>query len=59
MCFLNQGMLESIFFIVLLSIFDGHSVSERWYDLTSLGNMGPDYVRAETQMFVTLLLEEE
>lgn len=42
--------------IPFLSIYDGHSKSERWYDLTSLGNLGNDYSRAESQSFAVLHL---
>lgn len=35
--------------IVMVSVFDGHSTTERWYDLTYLGTMPPEYNRAVSQ----------
>lgn len=44
--------------IPFLSVYDGHSVNERWYDLTSYGNLSSSYSRADSQTFATLYLEE-
>lgn len=43
--------------IPFLSVYDGHSHNERWYDLTSYGNMSSSYSRADSQTFATLHLE--
>ena len=41
-----------------VSVFDGFSSDERWYDLTCFCNLGFDYARASAQTFATLHLEE-
>ena len=44
--------------IPFLSVYDGRSANERWYDLTSYGNLSSSYSRADSQTFATLYLEE-
>ena len=42
--------------LVLLSIYDGHSHNERWYDLTYLSNFDVSYSRAESQTIAKVII---
>ena len=50
----NIGGLIAVFDIFWVSVFDGWSNSERWYDMTSLSNVGAIYSRADAQTIATL-----
>lgn len=41
--------LHARLYLVFVSVFDGQSQNERWYDLTYLENLGPAYSRADSQ----------
>lgn len=41
-----------------VSVFDGRSVNERWFDLTSISNLGANYSRSTSQTIATLHLSE-
>lgn len=47
--------------IVMVSIYDGHSYSEKWYDLNYLGNMPDNYKRATSQCvgFIEIIEPDE
>ena len=42
--------------LVMLSIYDGHSHNERWYDLTYLSNFDVSYSRAESQTIAKVII---
>lgn len=47
------------YILPFVSIYDGHTYNERWYDLSSLSNLGSEYNRASAQTVATLHIEDD
>lgn len=45
--------------LLFLSIYDGWSQNERWYDLTTFSSLGSDYCRASAQSLAFYHIEED
>ena len=43
--------------VPFVSVYDGHSSTERWYDLSYLSNLDSSYNRASTQTIALLSIE--
>lgn len=55
----NNLSIYVSYYLPFVSVFDGHSSFERWFDFTSLSNLGSQYTRSTNQHIAKLIIQED